>query len=257
MNEVHTDTPWYAEDSGFFGAEYLEEYEETLTPEKTLRDVEFLERELGLQKGMKILDLACGHGRHTIELARRGYIMTGQDLNGFFLEKARSAAREAGVGVRWEQSDMREIPFENEFDVALNLYTSFGYLENDEEDQEVLHQASKALKQGGRFLMEVVNRDHIMRAFPESTGKELPDGSLIVTQNKFDFTTGRMNGRRVRVWSDRKRRDRRFSLRVYSLHELIRMAAAAGLVYEKSFGNNDSSPLDFTSMRCILVARKM
>lgn len=256
MNESHSETPWYAEDGGLFGSEYLEEYEEILTPEKTLKDIEFLERELALTKGMRILDLACGHGRHTVELACRGYRVTGQDLNGFFLEKAKEAARGAGVDVRWVQGDMREIPFEGEFDVVLNLFTAFGYLENDEEDQKVLHQVAKALRSDGRFLMDVINRDRIMRVFAENDGKELPGGSLIVTQRKFDFTTSRMNERRVRVWPDGKRRDVHLSLRMYSLHELIRMANTAGLKYEKSFGNNDSSPLDFTSMRCILIARK-
>ncbi len=257
MNEPRTDAPWYAEDSGLFGSEYLEEYEKILTPERTVEDIEFLERELSLAKGMRILDLACGHGRHTVELARRGYLMTGQDLNGFFLDKAKAAAQEASVDVRWVQSDMREVPFEGEFDVVVNLFTAFGYLESDDEDQKVLSQVARALKSGGRFLVDVINRDRIMREFRESDWSELRDQSVVLIKRKFDFTTSRMNERRLRIWKDGKRRDLSFPLRMYSLHELIRMTETAGLTYEKSFGNNDSSPPDFTSMRCVLVTRKV
>jgi SAM-dependent methyltransferase len=194
-----------------------------------LADVDFLDRELKLEKGMKILDLACGHGRHTIDLAKRGYVMTGLDLNTFFLDKAKKDADKAGVEVEWVRSDMREVPFEDEFDVVVNLFTAFGYLESDEEDQKVLQQVTKALKSGGQFLIDVINRDRIMRVFNPHDGKLNPDGSVHVTEREFDFTTSRNKERRYRLWPDGKTNDVTLSLRMYSLHELIRMCQAAGL----------------------------
>jgi len=133
MNEKQI-VPWYTEEGGFFSSDYFEEYVDDLTPERTKTEVDFLEKELKLKKGMNILDLACGHGRHAIELAKRGYLMTGQDINASFLKNAKQSAKKAGVEVNWIKSDIRQIPFEDEFDVVLNLFTSFGYLENDEED---------------------------------------------------------------------------------------------------------------------------
>lgn len=256
MNPPDKQQPWYAEDSGLWGETYLDEYQDTLTPDRTLADVDFLERELDLEKGMKILDLCCGHGRHTIELAKRGYQMTGLDLNTFFLDKAKRDAKAAGVTISWIKNDMREVPFQSEFDVVVNLFTAFGYLENDDEDQKVLHQVTKALKPGGQFTLDVIHRDRIMRVFNPYEGKALADGSLAVTERKFDFLTSRNNERRVRMWPDGKKNDVKLSLRMYSLHELIKMCRAAGMEYVASFGNNDSTPLSFDSMRCIVVAKK-
>lgn len=256
MNQTYKQKPWYAEDSGLWGETYLDEYQDTLTPERTLADVDFLERELHLEKGMKILDLCCGHGRHTIELAKRGYQMTGLDLNSFFLDKAKRDAEATDVTIDWVKSDMREVPFENEFDVVVNLFTAFGYLESDEEDQKVLQQVAKALKPGGQFTLDVINRDRIMRVFNPHDGKALADGSLAVTEREFDFTTSRNNERRVRMWPDGRKNDVKLSLRMYSLHELIKMCHAASLEYTASFGGSDSSVFDFNSMRLVLLTQK-
>lgn len=161
MNKPDKHQPWYAEDSGLWGETYLYEYQDILTPERTCADVDFLERELHLEKSMKVLDLCCGHGRHTIELAKRGYQMTGLDLNTFFLDNAKHDAEAAGATINWIKSDMREVPFEGEFDVVVNLFTAFGYLESDDEDQKVLHQVTKALKPGGQFTLDVYNGSNV------------------------------------------------------------------------------------------------
>jgi Methyltransferase domain len=91
-----TPTSWYTEEGGFFGPGYLREYADLITPERTITEVDFLENILPLDRGVRMLDLACGHGRHTIELARLGYTMTGQDLNALFLEEAARTAECAG-----------------------------------------------------------------------------------------------------------------------------------------------------------------
>jgi SAM-dependent methyltransferase len=159
----HTTPPWYTEAGGFFGPGYLREYADLITPERTKAEVDFLEKILQLAGGVKSLDLACGHGRHTVELARRGYAMTGQDVNAFFLKEAAIAAQRAGVAVRWVHSDMRCIPFAAEFDVVLNLFAAFGYLESDTENQRVVPEVAKALRPRGKFVLDVVNRDRVMR----------------------------------------------------------------------------------------------
>ena len=117
-----TETPWY---QTFFGEDYLRIYH-FLTPERTRREVEGIIKLLGLPEGKAILDLCCGHGRHPVSLAKRGYWMTGQDLSAVFLEHGRAAAEAEGVAVRWVESGMRQIPFEDEFDAIINIFTAFG-----------------------------------------------------------------------------------------------------------------------------------
>src|SRR4051794_40650994 len=112
-------TPWY---QAFFGDDYLRMY--AFPPEWTERQVEGIVKLLALPSGSTILDLCCGHGRHAIPLAQRGYHVTGQDLSAVFLQRARADADARHLQVRWVHSDMRTIPFENEFDAIINIFTA-------------------------------------------------------------------------------------------------------------------------------------
>lgn len=247
---------WYSQEGGLFDADYLEEYAAVISPERTRQEVQFIVDVLQLRPGMRVLDLACGHGRHAIALAKLGLSMVGQDLNEFFLHQAREASQTAGVKIEWIKRDMREISFTNEFDMVINMFTAFGYLEDDNEDQEVLKQVSQALKSGGCFLIDVINREWLMRNYGTHSEEDLPNGSRIVIDRHYDFSSGRNYERRVRTWPDDKSKDVRLIHRLYAAHELVNMCQKAGLKYKKAFGYYDSSPLTLDSKHCILVAAK-
>ncbi|MDP3795144.1 MAG: class I SAM-dependent methyltransferase [bacterium] len=249
-------TPWYSEKAGFFGPGYLKEYGDNLTRERTLTEIDFLEKTLALKKGAKVLDCPCGHGRHSVELARRGYEVTGQDLNGFFIEEARKAAKRTKVQVRWRKGDMRELPFEDEFDLALNLFTAFGYLESDEEDQKALDAVAKSLKHGGKFVLDVINRDRVVRTYREKDWQQLSDGSMIITEKQFDHATGRNVEKRVRIWKNGKREEFSLFVRMYTVTELTAMFRKAGLTLKEMYGSYSGDPLTFDSKRYILIAEK-
>ncbi len=125
MSNEQTELPWYDPGAGMFGSEYLAEHG-ALSAAQTRQEVDFLQKELSLQPGARIFDLACGHGRHSLELARRGYQVTGQDLSAVFLEEAERQAVAAGLKVSWLCRDMRDIRFQGEFDAVLCLFSSFG-----------------------------------------------------------------------------------------------------------------------------------
>ena len=249
-------TPWYSEEAGFFGPDYLKEYGNNLTQEITLAEIDFLEKVLALKRGAKVLDCPCGHGRHSIELARRGYDVTGQDLNGFFLEEAKKAAAQAEVSVRWNKGDMREIPFENEFDISLILFTAFGYLESDEEDQKALDAVARTLKRGGKFVLDVINRDRVVRNYRSNHWAKLSDGSVVLTEAEFDHATGRNNEKRTRIGTDGKREEFSLPLRMYTVVELAAMFRKAGLTLKEMYGSYNADPLTFDSKRYILIAEK-
>jgi SAM-dependent methyltransferase len=118
----------------FFGADYFEIYRDAFPPEGTARDVEGIVARLGLDAGARVLDLACGHGRHAIPLAERGFAVTGYDSSEPFLEQARASAAARGVAVHWLRGDMRALPFAAEFDAAINVFTAFGYFDDPEDD---------------------------------------------------------------------------------------------------------------------------
>src|ERR671923_1446357 len=150
----------------WFGPEYLALYDGYLQ-ERTPREIDQLEALLGARPPLRILDLPCGQGRHAIELARRGYQVTGVDLSAYLLGIARRRAEDLGVEVRWIQGDMREPLADGRFDLVLNLFTSFGYFAAASDDQRVAAAASAMLRPGGRFVVEVINGDRILANFQE------------------------------------------------------------------------------------------
>lgn len=244
--------PWYA---SFFGEEYFRIYGSMLSDERTAREVEGIAQLLALAPGSAILDLACGHGRHAIPLAERGYRVTGQDLSDVFLSRARVDANARGVEVRWVHSDMREIPFESEFDAVINIFTAFGYLENDAENQRVLHQVHKALRPGGNFLIETRQRDGLVRRFQPFGVTRHEDGLLVTEERRFDQRTGRAVVRVTLIYPDGRRTETGHEARVYTLTELEAMLQGAGLDLQATYGGLDGSPLTLES-RLVLIAQK-
>ena len=135
--------------------------------EDTNRQVDFLIEKLQLKGDEKILDLACGFGRHSLELARRGFDVTGVDITPDYVNYANEQAKKENLNARFICSDIRDVSFENEFDVVLNMADgAIGYLENDEENLKIFAVISKALKSGGKHFMDIMNGDYAAMHFP-------------------------------------------------------------------------------------------
>src|SRR5690349_13412465 len=113
--------PWY---QSFFGRDYLDVYDGSFTDERAAVEVSMVEYALGLQKSEAVLDLCCGQGRHSVELAKRGYSVTGLDLSAEYLRLTEAAAAKAGTRLETVEADMRAIPFEARFDAVINMYSS-------------------------------------------------------------------------------------------------------------------------------------
>jgi 2-polyprenyl-3-methyl-5-hydroxy-6-metoxy-1,4-benzoquinol methylase len=248
-----TDAPWY---KTYFGEDYLHRIEPVLTPERTLKEVDGIVNLLALSQGSSILDLCCGHGRHAIPLAQLGFKVTGQDLSEVFLREAEKEALAKGVHVDWLHGDMRNIPFENEFDAVINIFTAFGYLENQDEDQQVLRQVSKALKPGGLFLIETLHREGLMRRFTPHMISHFPEGLIELEERDFDLLTSRCKVKITMIYPDGQRKEYGHAARVYTLTELAQMLTMAGLQVKGYFGAWDRSDLTIDSFRLILLSQK-
>lgn len=135
--------------------------------EDTRRQVDFLIEKLEMKGNEKILDLACGFGRHSLELARRGYDVTGVDITPEYIEYATIQAQTENLTADFICSDIRDINFENEFDIVLNMADgAIGYLENEEENFKIFRVISKALKPGGKHFMDIMNGGYAETHFP-------------------------------------------------------------------------------------------
>lgn len=255
MTRESVDPRWYR---GFFDREWLEFRDEVSPPERTQREVDFALEVLELQPGARVLDVACGHGRHSLELARRGFRVTGIDLSEPSIELARATAAAEGLGAEFLVADMREIPFEGEFDAAFNLFTAFGYLESEDEDQRALDAIARALRPGGAFLIETIDAVRLLRVYRDQGWNEHADGTVMLEQREYDFLSGRNEVVWTFVRTDGSRSELRHSLRLYTPAELAAMYRRAGLEVERAWGSWDGGELAFTTagIRLLLLGRK-
>jgi SAM-dependent methyltransferase len=232
--------------------DYMYVYRDDLTDERSDAEVASWVRLLELDAPMKILDLACGFGRHANRLAALGHSVTGVDYVRGFLALAREEAERMGVKVEYRLADMRHINFVGEFDRVVLLFTSFGYFEDDENIQ-VMENVARALKAGGLLGFDIPNRDAVARDLSVSDVIE-KDGNLIINRLSFDALTGRSQNRRI-VIRDGVRKDKPHSVRLYNATEIRDLLHRVGLEVDRILGY-DGQPLSVTSRGMVIIARK-
>lgn len=172
---------------------YAHKYDKECFVQGTAGECDFIEQEIHRNKSLKIIDIGCGTGRHAIELAKRGYDVTGVDLSESQLARAREKAKEAGVMIDFQKHDARALPFEGEFDLAIMLCEGgFSLMETDEMNFEILKSATKALKSNGKLVFTTLNGlfplFHSVNEFYKSVEKE---GQSQCKECSFDLMTFR------------------------------------------------------------------
>jgi SAM-dependent methyltransferase len=232
--------------------DYMYVYGDDLTDERSDAEVAQLVQLLELDSPLKILDLACGFGRHANRLAALGHAVTGMDFMPGFLEIARQQAKAMGVQVDYRQGDMRQLSFNEEFDRVLLLFTSFGYF-GDDENLQVAENIARALKPGGLLGFDMPSRDAIAGEPPTAAVID-KNGDLIINRLSFDVHTGRFHNRRIIVRNG-VRKDKPFSIRLYNVQEIRALLRTVGLEVDKLLGD-DGQPLSAQSRRLVVIARK-
>jgi SAM-dependent methyltransferase len=189
-------------------------------------EVNFIEESLGVQKGGVVLDLACGAGKHAVEMAARGYNVVGYDLSLAMLARAADEAHDRKQKLNFLHGDMRDMGFEEMFDGIYCWSTSFGYFD-DEKNQLVAQRIHRALRQGGMLLLDLANRDFVTQRQPSLVWFE-GDGCVCMDEMRVDFITSRLKVKRMVILDDGRSRELDYSIRLYTLHELGRMLHDVG-----------------------------
>lgn len=160
--------------------------------EDTENQVDFIIKTLQLTGNERILDLACGYGRHSLSFARRGYSVVGVDITPDYIDDATKTAKADSLNAEFINADIRDVSFKNEFDVVLNLADgAIGYLETDEENLKIFDVISHALKSGGKHFMDICNAEHAEYYFPKSNW-EIGEKALALSKFDWDKGTRRM-----------------------------------------------------------------
>jgi len=172
---------------------YADKYDKEVYVQGTSGECDFIEQEIVHDKSLKIIDIGCGTGRHAIELAKRGYQITGIDLSEAQLARAKGKAKEQGVKVDFQKHDARNLPFISQFDLVIMLCEGgFSLMETDEMNFEILKNATNTLKDKGKFIFTTLNAlfplFHSVKEFYESAAKE---GNSVCKNCSFDLMTFR------------------------------------------------------------------
>lgn len=245
-------TEWFEQ---WFGEEYHALYPHR-DDEDARRAVALIRGVVAWESGARILDLACGPGRHAAELERLGGRVVGFDLSWAMLRRARQRTHGRGRLVR---GDMRALPFRSgSFALAVNLFTSFGYFLNDDEHRLVVRQVAAALAPGGHFVLDYLNAEQVRRIVRRSEqGKRPSDNG---ERRKDVRVTRRINddGRFVIKEIELRDEGRRFQerVRLYGPDELAALLSDAGLEVAARFGSYDGAPPGPDTPRVILVAAR-
>lgn len=237
----------------FDADEYLYFMEDSLREENTEAQVAFMEKHLELRPGMKIVDLGCGHGRHVVELASRGYECVGVDLVEGFLELARKNAEARGVKPTFVRGDMGSFGSEYTFDRAICLFDAFGFFD-DAHAINTLLCVHRALEDGGLFLLDLRTREWMTRIPPVAV-LDKGNGDLMIDRHHFDIATGRFVDRRTYV-REGKQREVMFSVRLYAFTEIRLILQSVGFEVLAAFGGFDGSPISALKSRTLVLAKK-
>jgi SAM-dependent methyltransferase len=180
---------WYEELFENYGRKYDNE---TFT-RGTIGECDFIEKEIEYDKTARILDIGCGTGRHSIELAKRGYAIVGIDLSESLLKRAKEKASEQKLQIVFQKHDARDLPFAREFDLAVMLCEgAFPLMETDEMNYQILRNAADALKPEGKLIFTTLNGLFpLFHSVKEFLGAEAKEGNATYGNNSFDLMTFR------------------------------------------------------------------
>ena len=209
---------------------------------------------LGVEPGAAILDMCCGPGRHSLELARRGYRVTGVDRTAAYLEQARQQAQEEGLTLELVENDMRHFYRPNSFDGAMLMYTSFGYFEDPAENLQVIANVYRSLNERGALIMDVMGKEVLARVFRERDWDEVDD-AIILQQRKGSKNWSWLENRWIAL-EDQQRYEIEVSHWIYSAAELSHMLKECGFSSVDVYGDLEGAPYDHTAKRLVAVARK-
>jgi SAM-dependent methyltransferase len=249
--QAGTHKPWYEREDLWealrpvlFSAEQIESAREQVDQVISLMD---------MQPGLSICDLCCGVGRHSLELARRGFRVTGVDRTELYLQEAKAAAGE-GLDIEFVKEDMRNFRRPDSFDVVLSLFTSFGYFEEASDNEQVLANVYASLKGNGKLLLEMMGKEVLARIFRPRDWRE-EGGVTVLEEREVAEHWSRVENRWI-LLSDAKRREYGFSHWLYSAAELCDMLKRCGFCGFEVYGNLSGSPYDHKAERLVVLARR-
>ena len=250
-NVGSTPANWFED---FFHGVANDVWKKCMSPEETRAEADFIERALDRQPSARLLDVPCGYGRHSLELASRGYVLTGMDISPDYIEEAWLAAKTKARRVEWVRADMRQLDRVAEFDGVFCFGNSFGYLQHG--DTEIfLAAVARSLQPGGRFLLQTfAAAECLLPHFKEREWYQIQD-ILFAIENHYRVETSCLETEFTFVRGG-KTETRRGLQHIYTVAEIKRLLSGAGLETVALLGSLDARPFKFGDEMLCVVAQK-
>jgi len=245
----------------FLDRKYWSENRSLIWSEKLINSsgkaVDNVKKLLDMKEGDSVLDLACGFGRHSLEFARRGFRVTGVDLNGELIDEAGEKAESQGLDAVFVQADMRDFVEHDAFDHIVILYNSFGYFRDPHDDMRVLRNCFSSLLPGGRLLITVVGREVLQRNMSSRSSRYWREegGLTVLEESSIDEDLSWITNRWI-VLDDGKRRTYEYGMRIFSEEGMREILRRAGFDEVCAYGNGSGAPYDEEAHHLFAVARK-
>ncbi len=239
----------------YFDAGYVNEYSPVFNLVTEREQVMRLMELMALPAGSRVLDLACGQGRHAHLLAEAGFDVDGLDFSKDLLKRAK--ARGTSRTLRYTRGDMRSLPFlwRKRFDAVVNLFQSFGFFDDPADDAKVIREVARVLKPGGVFIWQGGNRDGLTDRYLRGDEWTAADGTRVAQSRSFDAVTGFLTVQST--WTSKRKVERRVHrLRLYTATHLAALCGDAGLELEAAYDSFSHDPLTRRSHEMLLVARR-
>jgi SAM-dependent methyltransferase len=239
----------------YFDAEYLREHEPVFDVARDRREVARLLDVLALPVGSRVLDCPCGQGRHSHLLAEAGLDVTGLDYSAHLLAVAR--ARGTAAHLRYQRGDMRKLParWTARFDAVVNLFTSFGFFTQPNDDRTVIREFARVLRPGGQLVWHGGSRDGVMAGFLAKDWWTTADGTLVAHEREFDVLSGQLTV--FARWTGPSGEGaREYRIRLYTATRLAELCADAGLLVTAAHDGWRDRPLRRRSSEMLLVAQR-
>lgn len=211
-------------------------------------------RLMALPNDAKILDLCCGIGRHTLELARRKFSVVGVDLTEAYLARARRQAEHEGLNIEFVRDDMRRFCRPEAFDAIVNMFTAFGYFDAIEDDKQVLHNAFCSLRKGGTLLIDTIGKEIIARIWMPREWHTV-EGKIWLRESKITRNWSWCENRWMMLDNGRLQTFE-FGHRIYSAAEMIALLKECGFSAVRVYGDWTGAEYDNSAKRLIAVAQK-
>jgi len=243
---------WWEKDEFWMNFEPILFDEERIKNSST--EVEKIISILNLKEKDKILDLCCGIGRHAIEFTKRNFIVSGVDRNEYFIEKCKKRAKEENLNIEFIKSDIRSFVRKNEFDAIINIFTSFGYFENIDDDRKVIKNCFDSLKEGGKFLIDMNGKETLARIFRQRDWYRVND-YIVLEERRILDDWEKIESKWILI-KNNEIKEFKIILRLYSAFEIKSLFRDCGFRNIEIYGDLNGSFYDNKASRLIVIGTK-